>query len=60
MIGEKQPTMRHSCHLVHDELNLNTSHANSTSTSKSFGVTMLFEQDGPPGVEIEPSSGLNP
>jgi hypothetical protein len=59
MQGEKKPTMRHLCHWVHDESSLNTSHANSISTSKLFGVTMLFEQDGPLGVEIEPSSGLN-
>jgi hypothetical protein len=46
--------------LGHDEFNLNNSHANSTSTSKSFGVTMFFEKDGPLGIEIEPFSGLNP
>jgi len=59
-VGGKQPTAKHLCRLVHDELSLNNSHANSISTSKSFGVTMFFEKDGPLGIEIEPSSGLNP
>jgi hypothetical protein len=60
MPGEKQPTMRHTCHLIHDELIFNTSHPNFTSTSKSWGVTMFFEQGGPLGIEIEPSCGLIP
>jgi hypothetical protein len=60
MLGEKQPTVRHPCCLVHDELSFNNSHANSTFTSKSFGVTMFLKKDGPLGIEIEPSSGLNP
>jgi len=57
MLREKQLVMRDLCFLIRDELNLQNSHAISTSSYKSLAVAMFSTVDSPL-VEIKPTTCL--